>query len=290
MPFFSIIIPAYNRYDQLKRSIDSVLAQTFSDYELIVVDDGSTDRTPEIESLYHGKLRYIKQQNLGVSAARNCGILHSRSEHITFLDSDDEWNPRKLMSHKNYIEHNPLVRIHQCDDLWMRNGKSVNMSARYIKSEGDIFLKSLELCTISPSSVSMTAGMFDTYGMFDEKMPACEDYDLWLRITPFESTGLINEKLITRYSGHEGQLSAEFQGMDRFRVYSILKLLDESGDKLTTGQRNAAAECALKKISILKNGSDKRGNSEFSALLKQVRESFMDGCCTRKYYQSLLQI
>lgn len=290
MPLFSVIIPVYNRYDQVKRAIDSVLSQTFTDYELIVVDDGSTDRTSEIESLYHGKLRFIKQPNLGVSAARNLGIKHSKSAHITFLDSDDEWNRRKLECHKYFINHNPRIRIHQCDDIWFRSGKRVNMSTRYTKMEGDIFTRSLELCAISPSSVSMASELFNEYGMFDEEMPACEDYDLWLRITPFENAGLINEKLITRYSGHNDQLSAVFQGMDRFRVYSILKLLDLCGDKLTDGQKHAAAECALKKILILKNGSDKRGNHKFSALLEQVKTAFMDGCCTRKYYQNLLQI
>jgi len=290
MPLFSVIIPVYNRYEQVKRAIDSVLSQTLRDFELIVVDDGSSDRTPELESIYNGRLRYIKQERGGVSAARNCGIRHSASEHITFLDSDDEWNPRKLAGHKNFIQNNPRINIHQCDDIWVRNGKRVNMSARYSKRAGDIFMKSLELCAISPSSVSIKADMFDRYGMFDEQMPVCEDYDLWLRITPFECTGLISEKLITRNSGHEGQLSAMYHGMDRFRVYSIMKLLDESGERLNAEQRDAARECALKKISILKKGSDKRGNTGFSGLLEQAATSLRDGCCTRKCYQSLLRI
>lgn len=290
MPFFSVIIPVYNRYDQVKRAIDSVLAQTFSDYELIVVDDGSTDLTPGIESLYNGRLRYIRQTNRGVSAARNSGIRHSQAAHITFLDSDDEWNPRKLASHRNFIDNNPEIKIHQCDDIWVRNGKRVNMSSRYRKAGGDIFSRSLELCSISPSSVSMEISLFSTYGLFDEKMPACEDYDLWLRITPFENIGLMDEKLTTRYSGHGGQLSAAFQGMDRFRVYSILKLFDESGERLSPAQRNAAAECALRRIAILKNGAVKRGNSEFAAQLENTANSFINGCCTRKYYLSLLQI
>ena len=151
-------------------------------------------------------------------------------------------------------------------------------------------MKSLELCAISPSSVSMAADMFNKYGLFDEQMPACEDYDLWLRVTPFESAGLIKEKLITRHAGHEDQLSAAFQAMDRFRVYAILKLIDDSGEKLTAEQKKAAAECALRKISILKNGADKRGNPDFSELLEQAGNSLMAGCCTRKYYQSLLRI
>ncbi|NLV68394.1 MAG: glycosyltransferase family 2 protein [Spirochaetes bacterium] len=290
MPLFSVIIPAYNRYEQLRRAVDSVLAQTFSDYEIIVIDDGSTDTTREIETLYHGKVKYMYRPHRGVSAARNCGITHSSSEHITFLDSDDLWHPDKLMRHREFIECNPGIKIHQCDDIWVRNGRRVNMSSRYRKLEGDIFLKSLELCAISPSSVSVRSTLFENCGLFDEKMPACEDYDMWLRITPFEYTGLIKEKLITRYSGHGDQLSAMYPGMDRFRVYAILKLLDDSGDRLAHWQRAAAVECAHKKISILKNGADKRGNTEFSALLDSINNSITDGYGMRKYCPSLLQI
>ena len=290
MPFFSVIIPVYNRYEQVQRAIDSVLAQTFRDYELIVIDDGSTDSTGRVESLYSSRLRYIRQANMGVSAARNHGIRLSRSPHITFLDSDDEWNPGKLMNHKRFIDSFPLIMIHQCDDIWIRDGQRVNMSRRYLKDEGDLFLKSLDICSISPSSVSIASAIFEKYGLFDESMPACEDYDLWLRITPFEKTGLITDKLVTRYSGHEGQLSAAYQGMDRFRLYSILKLLDESGEKLSAAQTGAAEECARKKFSILKNGSDRRGNTGLSAIIDAVRNSFTGGYCTRKYYQSLLRI
>ena len=290
MPFFSVIIPVYNRYEQTARAVESVLAQDFTDYELIVVDDGSTDRTGEIGAVFAGKIRYIKQPNLGVSAARNRGIKLSRSPHIAFLDSDDIWDPRKLSSHRMFIEQHPEIKIHQCDDIWIRNGRRVNMSSRYIKGEGDIFSDSLQICSISPSSVCISRDLFEIYGIFDEKMRVCEDYDLWLRITPFEHTGLIKEKLTTRFSGHEGQLSAAYWGMDRFRVYSILKLLDESGDKLTEGRKISALDCALTKISILKKGSDKRNNTGLSRVLEKISIALMDGCCTRKYYQSLLEI
>ena len=107
MPFFSVIIPAYNRRAMLARAVESVLSQTFRDYELIVVDDGSTDGTADEMEKYRGRVRYIRQDNRGVSAARNAGIAASVSPHLEFLDSDDEWFPGKLAATWN---SSPRVR------------------------------------------------------------------------------------------------------------------------------------------------------------------------------------
>jgi len=287
MPFFSVVIPVFNRYEQVKRAIGSVLGQDFRDYEIIVVDDGSTDGTPAIAGEYRGKIKYFRQENRGVSSARNAGILNSSSPRIAMLDSDDTWHPGKLRADSEFIQHNPRVKIHQCDDVWIRDGKRVNPPAKYRKPEGMIFNHCLEACVISPSSVVISRDIFESYGTFDECMPVCEDYDLWLRVTPFEEAGLVKEKLITRYSGHGDQLSAAYWGMDRFRVYSILKLLEESGDRLSLEQKNAAAECAMRKLSILENGAGKRSNANVSALAGKLIQLLRDGCCTRKDYQSL---
>ena len=114
MPFFSVIIPTYNRYESLKKAIDFLLIhQTFRDFELIVVDDGSTDETHQIEDEYRDQLVYIKQKNYGVSKARNVGIANSNSPYISFHDSDDLWYPRKLENQYMYILNNPdfLINI-----------------------------------------------------------------------------------------------------------------------------------------------------------------------------------
>lgn len=290
MPLFSVIIPSYNRKDRLKHAIDSVLTQSFRDFELIVVDDGSTDGTNELAVSYNGRLRYLYKQNAGVSSARNTGIAASNSRYITLLDSDDTWHTEKLEMHRRFIESNSSIRIHQTEDIWIRNGVRVNPGFKHIKPEGDIFIRSLDLCLISPSSVCIDRVIFDRYGLFDEQLPACEDYDLWLRITPFEKIGLIREKLITRNAGHPDQLSSTHQGMDRFRIYSILKLLDNSSDKLEESYIDAAIETAVKKSRILLKGAEKRGNIELANLLGRILSFIGSGNCMQKDYQNLLKI
>lgn len=290
MPLFSVVIPAYNRREMLVRAIESVLSQDFADFELIVVDDGSTDGTDSVESIYHGKIQYIYQPNSGVSSARNHGIRASSSPWIALLDSDDTWLYSKLSKDFEYIRHNPSIKIHQSEDIWIRDGRRVNPGTKHLKREGDIFDESLKLCMISPSSVVFSREIIDKYGLFDEELPACEDYDLWLRITPFEYVGLIKEKLITRYAGHNDQLSSNHPLMDRFRLYSIIKLLSDYKDSLSTAQIKGAKTAAIEKARILLAGSIKRGNEWNSSVLERVIISLEHESYTKKDCQSLLQL
>ena len=290
MPFFSVIIPAYNRKEQLRNAVKSVLAQDEKDFELIVVDDGSDDGTSDLADEYQDRIIYLFQNNKGVSAARNRGIELSDSPHITLLDSDDTWQRNKLSQHRRFINSNPHILIHQTEDIWIRNGTRVNPGAKHLKVQGKIFIPSLELCLISPSSVCISRTLFDQYGLFDEKLPACEDYDLWLRITPFEEIGLINEKLITRYAGHKDQLSSSFWGMDRFRLYSILKLLHNSGNEIEDNYRDAAMKCALKKGEILLHGSEKRENKTQTEIFSKIISQLEAGFYRQTDYRSLLEI
>lgn len=290
MPFFSVIIPSYNRKEQLKNAVRSVLAQDEKDFELIVVDDGSNDGTSELADEYGSRIKYIFQQNSGVSAARNRGIAASDSPNITLLDSDDTWHHKKLSQHRKFILSNPQILIHQTEDIWIRNGIRVNPGTKHLKPRGKIFIPSLELCMISPSSVCISGKIFERYGLFDEELPACEDYDLWLRVTPFEEIGLINDKLITRYAGHSDQLSSSFWGMDRFRLYSILKVLHDSGNQMNISDRDAAGNCAIKKGKILLNGAEKRGNETSARILSDILTQLEAGFYKQTDYQSLLRI
>lgn len=290
MPLFSVIIPSYNRKDRLKNAIDSVLAQDEKDFELIVVDDGSDDGTSDLVEEYSDRIIYIYQKNSGVSAARNSGIASSNSPYITLLDSDDTWNYNKLRSDREFIGNNPGIMIHQTEDIWIRNGRRVNPGLKHLKPEGNIFIQSLRLCLISPSSVCINRKIFEEYGMFDEKLPVCEDYDLWLRVTPFEKVGLIKEKLITRYAGHDDQLSSSYWGMDRFRLYSILKFLHHSGDRIDGSCRDASVECALEKCVILINGAEKRGNVPLVKNLSVIVSQLEAGFYRQTDYQTLLEI
>ncbi len=143
----------------------------------------------------------------------------------------------------------------------------MNPRLRHLKREGDIFADSLGLCLISPSATVLSRRCFERYGPFDEDLPACEDYDLWLRVTAREWVGFIPEKLVVRHGGHEDQLSGRYPAMDRFRVYSIAKLL-ACGGPLTEEQRRHATAAALEKTRILMEGAIKRERSAFAENLR----------------------
>ncbi len=268
MPLFSVIIPSCNRREMLKSALDSVLNQSFRDYEVIVVDDGSSDGTDEMIASFGKAVKYLYQKNSGVSSARNLGIRSASSPYIALLDSDDLWNKEKLLKDAQFIKDNPEIKIHQSEDIWIRSGKRVNPGKKHIKKEGWIFPESLDLCMISPSSAVLSRDLFEKYGFFDENLQACEDYDLWLRITPFEYTGLIREKLITRNSGHNDQLSSRYSVMDKFRLYSIIELLKQNS--LKKEYREIALIKAIEKGSIVKNGALKRKNQLISDMLEHI--------------------
>lgn len=290
MPFFSVIIPAYNRYQLLKRAIDSVLNQTFEDFELIVVDDGSTDETPGVAIEYEGRITYIRQDNGGVSNARNRGIHLARSPYIAFLDSDDVWFPEKLNEQCSYIDCHPDVLIHQTDELWIRNGRRVNPMKKHMKREGAIFLESLDRCMISPSSVVMRRDLFERFGLFDENLPVCEDYDLWLRIAAEEKVGLIEKKLITKYGGHRDQLSRRFWGMDRFRIYAIIKLLRDQSGAMKPEYVERARKTALMKSRILYEGAMKRKRFYFAEAMRALMEGINENSYSNIDFGILLGI
>lgn len=259
-PFFSIIIPTYNRAHTLGQAIQSVLNQTFTDWELILVDDGSTDDTQDcIESFRDSRIKSAYQANKGVSVARNTGLQLVEASWICLLDSDDEWHPEKLQKQKHFIENNPDIWIHQTQEIWIRKGKRVNAKKIHQKQSGDLFQQSLQLCAISPSSVCFHKSLIAKYGDFDAQLKACEDYDLWLRITANEKVGLIDQELLTKTGGHEDQLSTLYPAMDRFRIYSMLKLL--KNNELSRQQETAVKELIQLKLKIFIEGSEKRGRS-----------------------------
>jgi glycosyltransferase involved in cell wall biosynthesis len=179
----SVVIPTYNRLPTVKDAIESVLNQTYRDFEFWVVDDGSTDGTGEALRTFGDKVKYVSQNNRGVSAARNLGLRISRGKYLAFLDSDDLWEPQKLEIQVKCMEENPQFPLCYTDEVWIRGGTRVNPKKKHAKYSGWIFEKCLPLCIISPSSALMKRSLFDEIGGFDETLPVCEDYDLWLRVT-----------------------------------------------------------------------------------------------------------
>ena len=265
----SAVIPTFNRGHCLLRAINSVLAQTTPVDEIIVVDDGSDDKTYDLlvksELLdIRGQLpniRYLYQENKGVSAARNLGIKEAENEYIALLDSDDAWAETKIERQALKLEKkNFSCRITHTEEIWLKDGQRINPKKKHKKSGGFIFEKCLPLCCISPSSVLLHRTLFNDYGFFDEKLPACEDYDMWLRLCAFEEVLFVEEALTIKYGGHADQLSRAFWGMDRFRVLALEKLINSG--KLSKTQRSQALEMLVKKIEILLLGAKKREKKE----------------------------
>jgi len=259
-PLVSVIIPTYNRAESVRRAVASVLAQTFGDFELIVVDDGSNDRTQEVLTGVDDRLLLIVQERAGVSAARNRGLSAARGGLIAFLDSDDYWRPEKLAVQVRFFEENPEAVICQTEEIWYRRGRRVNPRIKHRKPSGDVFRASLELCLISPSAVMMRRELFDRVGRFDESLPACEDYDLWLRVTARYPVYLLDRPLVVKTGGHPDQLSRTVAGLDKYRVQALLKIL-ESG-RLRPDQVRAVRAELVRKARIYGQGCLKRGRIE----------------------------
>jgi len=282
MAFVSVVIPTYNRPEKVARAVSSVLNQTYPDFEVIVVDDGSNDNTEEYLKIFYPKITFIRHKaNLGVSAARNTGISASKSPFIAFLDSDDYWLPKKLETQVGFFNSCSSALACQVEETWIRNGKRVNPRIRHIKKGGYIFEPSLKLCLISPSSVMLKRCLFDEVGLFDEGLPVCEDYDLWLRITCLHPVHLIKEFLVVREGGHPDQLSSSLKGMDRFRIEAIVKLL-ESG-RLNKGQISAALKELSVKCRIYGNGCIRRNRKQegrsFLQLPEQLKRRIENQAC-----------
>ncbi len=270
-PLVSVIIPTYNRGGVIQEAIDSVLDQDFRDYELIVVDDGSDDNTPAILAAYGKKFTVMDQSNTGVSAARNRGIAAAAGQLIAFLDSDDLWLPQKLSTQVKFFQDNPDAFINQTQEHWIRNGVRVNPQKRHHKFSGMIFEQSLALCLVSPSAVMIKKNLFDVVGVFDESLPACEDYDLWLRISCRYPVHLIDTPLIIKRGGHDDQLS-KAAGLDKYRIQSLVKIIES--DLLSPQQYQAAVMTLTQKCEVYASGCRKRGREEEAKYFYQLAEKY----------------
>ena len=271
----SVVITTFNRAQLVEEAIRSVLSQRrVAPLEIIVVDDGSTDNTPRIAEIFKGSVKYVFQDHRGVSSARNRGIKLSSGEWIAFLDSDDLWLPDKLFRHWQFCIENPDILVSQTDEIWLRQGVRLNPRKYHEKPDGYCFDRLLERCLVSPSAVMIHRSVFSMVGVFDERLPACEDYDLWLRIGYRFPIGLVREKLVIKRGGHEDQLSSSVKALDRFRIFAMVKLLLR--EPLSEEQKQAVIRELYRKCRIYATGASKRGKVShqgfFMALPNLIKE------------------
>ncbi|MFH1876665.1 MAG: glycosyltransferase [Candidatus Omnitrophota bacterium] len=260
-PFYSVLIPTYNRSAFLRIALQSVLRQTYSDFEIIIIDDGSTDTTADVVDEYRKNsnqcIWYLYQENRGPAAARNRGLALAQGTFICFLDSDDRFLHSKLQRTTDYIGKNPHCKIFHTEEIWYRNGEYLPQKAYHAKPSSFVFKNSTRLCSISISTAVVHKDIFSDIGTFDERLPACEDYDFWLRATAVYPVLLIPEYLTIKEGGRNDQQSKKYPLMDGFRVEALKKIL--TGGTLDKKNRAIALNELKTKCEILINGAHKRG-------------------------------
>ena len=275
MTCVSVIIPTHNRADVLGRAIASVLGQTWADFELFVVDDGSTDATPRVLAEFDDpRLTGMHQENKGVSSARNRGIAASGGRLIALLDSDDYWMPDKLEKQVRFMAESGFA-ICQTDEIWIRNGVRVNPRFKHAKPAGWFLDRSLDLCLISPSCVMFTRSLWDELGPFDESLPACEDYSLWLRVGARHPVGLLPEPLVVKSGGHADQLSRRIIGLDLYRVYAMIDLLRNMA--LDDEQRTLVEAALRERVRLYAQGCIKHGKDEEAVRVRELAAEALRG-------------
>lgn len=216
-PFVSVIIPAYNQAEFLREAIQSVLSQSYENYEIIVVDDGSTDDTALIASQFADRIRYIHQDNQGLAGARNTGIYTAQGEFIGLLDADDQWRPNYLEEMLKLTASYPDASVYYCEAQGMDvNGLDLPQtfgSSRLLRKYS-IYQILLRSNFIIPSTVLMRRISILTAGLFDQNLRSFEDWDLWFRLLP-EHKFIGSDTCLVRYRVHEKSLTANLDGMFR---------------------------------------------------------------------------
>ena len=269
----SVVIPTYNRWPLLARAVESVLEQTQPATQILIVDDGSTDNTDKhLKTRFGSRITLLKQTNQGVSCARNAAIKQADGDWIALLDSDDEWLPAKLEKQRQAVaDVEDAVLVHS-DEIWIRNGTRVNAGKKHQKRGGCIYEHCLPLCCISPSAALINKKVLLQLGGFDENLPACEDYDLWLRLCANYPVIYIDEPLLNKYGGHDDQLSTKYWGMDRFRIIALEKIL--ASNCLSPVNRKLTLVTLLRKAQIMLKGAVKHNNHSMINQCNRVIELY----------------
>ncbi len=276
-PPVSVIIPTYNRAGGLvEKAIDSVLAQTHQNFELLIVDDGSTDHTAQIlRHHYADKIQILSIENQGPAAARNHGLKYANHDLVAFLDSDDWWHKKKLDVQAQVMVENPTSLISHTDEIWYRRGTFLNQKKKHVRPHGDIFKACLPLCCVGMSTVMLRRDFFNSVGLFDESLPCCEDYDLWLRAAGQVEFYKIDQPLTYKQGGRDDQVSVQYRvGMDQFRIASLEKCLQL--EFFSREQRSLLAAELVRKSTIYGKGCLKHGRHDVGSHYLDLAERWQD--------------
>ncbi len=231
-PKVSVVVPTYQRAQVLARALDSAVAQTYPDVEIVVVDDGSTDDTEAVVARYGERVRYVRQTNGGVSAARNRGIAVSTGELVAFLDSDDTWRDDKLALQVAYLAAHERVGLVLCD-LFRSSGGVVRRMYRRetLPHDGQVLVWVLRDARLPPSTALVRRAVLDDVGGFDTTLRTAEDLDLHLRIAEKWEVGLVEEPLVVLHQEGADRLSlASSTYLDQMRV--VRRFLSERAGRI----------------------------------------------------------
>lgn len=243
-PAVSVVIAAYNSSGYISATLDSVYAQTFTDYEVIVVDDGSKDRE-ELERVLEShplSVIYLSQENRGVSAARNSGIRSANGTFYAQLDSDDQWRPDYLQTQVQILTDNPEVAMVYPNAVIVGDTHQAGMEFMKVSpSDGEVTFEALvrQQCTVM-TSVTARMSAVKAAGMFDESLRRCEDFDLWVRILRNGGRIAYHRKVLVSYRRHAGSLSSDRMQMMR----SLLTVFEKWSEtmNLTGAEREVVKE------------------------------------------------
>jgi glycosyltransferase involved in cell wall biosynthesis len=284
----SVIIPTFNRAEYLGQAIESVLSQTLQDFEIIVVDDGSTDNTREVALSYKDtRVNYVHKDNGGVSSARNTGIKTSRGEYIALLDSDDIWLPDNLERKVKILDSHPDIGLVCSDAYFLDNKTGMNTGTlwsekRFKYSQNpenaarqpmkDLLWRS---CFIMPQATIIRNSVFTTVGYFDESLPTSEDWDFFVRVVQRFPIEIINAPLL-KIRRHSASLSKNLDKVYQGSVISINKAIRSdsfSGEELSILKKRLALEhCRYGRWALINN----RGSAAKKALLSSIRTNPWD--------------
>lgn len=220
----TVVIPVWNRAGEVGNAIDSVLAQTRAAFEIICVDDGSTDETPDVLARYGDRVRVVRQENQGVAAARNTGIAIARGDLIAFLDSDDVWHPQKLERQVARYEADPELGLVHCGAEFAGFGVNLNGMEGWVADE--ILRMDRDVIIAHGSGVIVPRRVLEEVGGFDARMRVSEDWDLCYRIARRYRVGFVNEVLVN-YARHETGLHRDIAKMELGMAIALQKAFDD---------------------------------------------------------------